>query len=440
MRILFASIPLEGHFNPLTSLAVHLKETGHDVRWYTGGTFEKKLQTLGIPYLPFKHAKEVTQHNIDELFPKRSKIKSTVKKLRFDMCNIFILRGPEFFADLKEIQQFFAFDLVVADICFTGIPFIKDKLGVPVITVGIMPLVESSKDTAPTGLGLPPASTTVGKLAHNVLQKLVDNVLFKQPTDLFKKLVAEEGIACSQNNVFDIAIEKSSVVLQSGTPGFEYERSDMSRHIHFIGPLLPHSSGKKIDLPFSSKLSTYKKVILVTQGTMESDCTKIIVPTLEAFKNSNFLVIVATAGNHTKELRQQYPFDNCVIEDYIPFDQLLPFVDVYVSNGGYGGVMQSIMHRVPMVVGGKHEGKNEVCARVGHFKLGINLKTERPHKKQIRKAVEEVLLNSEYRSNVAALAKEFGTYNPQQLCAQFAESLVAMADIRTLAHAPLSLT
>ena len=39
-RILFASHPFDGHFNPLTRLAVYLKARGHDVRWYTASIYE----------------------------------------------------------------------------------------------------------------------------------------------------------------------------------------------------------------------------------------------------------------------------------------------------------------------------------------------------------------------------------------------------------------
>jgi hypothetical protein len=34
-EILFASFPADGHFNPLTGLAVYLKNLGCEVRWYT---------------------------------------------------------------------------------------------------------------------------------------------------------------------------------------------------------------------------------------------------------------------------------------------------------------------------------------------------------------------------------------------------------------------
>ncbi|MEI9809634.1 MAG: hypothetical protein WDO16_18215 [Bacteroidota bacterium] len=52
-KILFATFPADGHFNPLTGLAVHLKELGCDVRWYTSVKYEDKLQRLNIPPLPF---------------------------------------------------------------------------------------------------------------------------------------------------------------------------------------------------------------------------------------------------------------------------------------------------------------------------------------------------------------------------------------------------
>ena len=33
-RILFATVPADGHFVPLTGIAMALRTLGHDVRWY----------------------------------------------------------------------------------------------------------------------------------------------------------------------------------------------------------------------------------------------------------------------------------------------------------------------------------------------------------------------------------------------------------------------
>jgi UDP:flavonoid glycosyltransferase YjiC (YdhE family) len=153
-------------------------------------------------------------------------------------------------------------------------------------------------------------------------------------------------------------------LLQLGTAGFEYKRSDLGKNIRFIGAALPRSSNKeKWD---HRKLLRYKKVILVTQGTVETDVTKLIIPTLEAFKNTEHLVIVTTGGANTDKLREEFHHDNIIIEDFIPFDAVMPLADVYVANGGYGGVTFAIENKLPMVVAGIHEGKSEINARVGY--------------------------------------------------------------------------
>jgi UDP:flavonoid glycosyltransferase YjiC (YdhE family) len=46
---------------------------------------------------------------------------------------------------------------------------------------------------------------------------------------------------------------------------------------------------------------------------------------------------------------------------------------------------------------------------------------------QIKKAVEEVLNNSKYAESVAALAREFSQYNPQELCAAYIDEVVQKA-------------
>ena len=72
MKILFASQAIDGHFNPMTGVAMRLKERGHDVRWYTGPVFRDKLHGLGIPLFPFRRATEHRADNLAELYPERA--------------------------------------------------------------------------------------------------------------------------------------------------------------------------------------------------------------------------------------------------------------------------------------------------------------------------------------------------------------------------------
>lgn len=432
-KILFANFPADGHFNPLTSLAVHLKNSGHDVRWYTGKKYEDKIKRLGIPFYPLKKAIDFSLGEPDQIFPGRKNFKSQVAKLKFDIRHAFVLRGPEYYEDIREINASFPFDIMIADNCFTGICFVKQLLEKPVIAIGVVPLSETSKDLPPAGLGFTPSRTFLGKRTQDLMRLFTDRFIFGESKRLIDGIYDNYGMKKMSGNLFDVICREADLLLQSGTPGFEYHRNDLGKNVRFIGPLLPYSEkiSRSYRLPVWAR--QYRKKILVTQGTVETDVDKIIVPTLEAYKHSDTLVIVTTGGSQTNELRARYPHQNIIIEDFIPFNDVMPECDVYVTNGGYGGVLLGIQNKVPMIAAGVHEGKNEINARVGYFKLGINLKTENPAPSQIKTNVEIIFRNSTYKRNVAKLAEEFEQYNPAWLCERYLNSVLSRQERSTRA-------
>lgn len=81
-----------------------------------------------------------------------------------------------------------------------------------------------------------------------------------------------------------------------------------------------------------------------------------------------------------------------------------------------------------MVTAGVHEGKNEICARVGYFKIGIDLKTELPKAEHISKAVDEITGTDEYKTNIQNLADEFQQYDANNLFAELAEEVLQPFD------------
>ncbi|WP_196762292.1 glycosyltransferase, partial [Streptobacillus moniliformis] len=95
-KILFACVPADGHFSPLTGIAKHLQSIGYDVRWYCSSSYEEKLQKLEIPFYPFDAALEVTGETADAVFPDRKSIEHPIKKLNYDIIHFFIRRGPEY--------------------------------------------------------------------------------------------------------------------------------------------------------------------------------------------------------------------------------------------------------------------------------------------------------------------------------------------------------
>ncbi|MDB5248725.1 MAG: glycosyl transferase [Segetibacter sp.] len=423
-KILFASFPADGHFNPLTGLAVYLKSIGYDVRWYTSDYYAGKTRKLGIPHYGFVRALDIRGENIDKVFPERKNCKGTINKLNFDLINGFIKRAPEFFADIEEIHTAFPFDLMIADGAFCAIPFVKEKMKKPVIAVGIFPLAETSTDLPPNGLGMTPSYSFAGRIKQAALRWVANNALLKKSNKVLAEVCKTHGIRYAGGDVFNFIIKSATLVMQSGTAGFEYERSDRGSNIRFIGPLVPHTPVSKNAPWFNEKLNQYEKVILVTQGSVEKDVEKLLVPALRVFRDTNVLVVAVTGGTGKDALRVRFPQSNLIIEDFIPFEDIMPYADVFITNGGYGGVLLAIENELPIVAAGVHEGKNEINARIGFFKLGIDLKTEKPRPSQIRKAVGKVLTDRTFKRNVSRLATEFSRYHPNELCARYVNEIL----------------
>src|SRR5690606_18130751 len=143
---------------------------------------------LHIPHYTFGKALEVTVDNIDEVFPRRKELKGMVAKLNYDLVNFFIDRAPEYYEDIKAIHHTFPFDLLIADCAFTAIAFVEQKMHIPAISMGIIPLLAKSKDLAPYGLGMTPSQTFFGKLKQAALRWIARNILFKPSNKALKKV------------------------------------------------------------------------------------------------------------------------------------------------------------------------------------------------------------------------------------------------------------
>jgi UDP:flavonoid glycosyltransferase YjiC (YdhE family) len=113
------------------------------------------------------------------------------------------------------------------------------------------------------------------------------------------------------------------------------------------------------------------------------------------------------------------------LERFIPHDRLLPHVDVMVTNGGYGGVQQSLAHGVPLVVAGDSEDKPEVAARVHWSGAGVDLRTGRPSPARLAEAVRSVVADPAYAARAHALQAAIRRTRPLDT---IAEVLLAEAE------------
>jgi UDP:flavonoid glycosyltransferase YjiC (YdhE family) len=181
--------------------------------------------------------------------------------------------------------------------------------------------------------------------------------------------------------------------------------------VRFIGalPIVPNQA----PLPFwADELTAERKdprrVVLVSQGTVANhDLGLLVAPTLAALANEPDLLVVATTGGRPVSAVRGLLPANARLARYLPFEWLLPKVDVFVTNAGYGGVNQALSFGIPLVAAGLSEDKADVSVRVAWSGVGIDLATETPTPVALRAAVRTVLDTSDHRLHAKRMADAF---------------------------------
>jgi MGT family glycosyltransferase len=412
MRILFASIPADGHFNPLTGLALHLAGRGHDVRWYAGPAYGAKVDRLGMPWFPYRHATEVTAGNVNELFPERARLKGP-KLISFDLDTFFAGQVENHFQDLVEIREEWRFDALVCDGALYAEKLVAESMQVPVFAVALT-MVMPGEQSPPPFFGLRPARTPVGRLQHAVVRKMLASGM-KTGTTHYNEILARHGVAPIRPDGFpDEPMLSARRIFLNGSPGLEFPGYQPAANAEYVGPLVPapRALGPGTPLP-DAVLDPATRVVAVSQGTVDNtDPGKLIAPTIEALQDSEYVVVATTAGAETEALRSRFRRPNVIVEDFIGYDDLFPHVDVFVTSGGFGSTLAALLHGVPVVGAGKREGKNDINARIGHNGLGVDLRSEHPKPAAIRNAVRRVIADPAYATRVAAVRAELESYDP----------------------------
>jgi MGT family glycosyltransferase len=414
LKIILASTPAVGHLGPMLLVAKLLCDAGHDVVVTTASSFRERAQATGARFVPFTGLADMDLAHIDKTFPERKLLEPGAQQLLFDQKHVFINPIPDQFAVLEEIMSEFAADVLLVDSFFFGcLPYLTQTGGnrpaVAVLAITVM--TYHRDDGAPILAGLPLAENEEQVARYAEFNKEINEELFNPAQQLVNNVLERLGFEPLSIPVLDAMVSLPDVYLQPTIVSLEYPRADMPSNVRFIGAL-PVSSGVSEPNGLHEMLATGKRVVLVTQGTVANhDLSQLLAPTLQAFAADDDVVVLATTGGRETE---SIPCDipaNSLVSKFLPYDTLMPYIDVLVTNGGYGTVMFALAHGVPVVVAGSTEDKPEVGARVEWSGVGINLRTDSPKPEEVRGAVLKIFEDSKYRNRAQEVAFEFHGHN-----------------------------
>ena len=98
-RVLIAAMSAAGHVGPLVRSLASWCGRGHDMSWYTGEGYRKKVEARAR-LLPTGPRAGPRPGQMDAQFPERARLKG-MAKFKFDIRKVFIAAVPGQVADLE---------------------------------------------------------------------------------------------------------------------------------------------------------------------------------------------------------------------------------------------------------------------------------------------------------------------------------------------------
>ena len=421
-RFLLATVPSAGHLLPVLPIARSLVARGHEVAWITGCAFEQRVVQTGVCFFAWPPAIDSSLIHVYDLYPELGQLEG-LARAKYYLKHIFLGTCPMMLEVIDEALQVFPAQVFIGDNAMFALFLKGEMLGRPSAKLSLLPLGVPSRDTAPFGMGLQPGQGALARLRNRMLNDAVYGRMLRDLNDDANRLRQGLGLAPLDESFLISVWYIPQLVMQLSTPAFEYPRSDLPPHIHFIGPSLPDAADTFERTSWWCDLTRPEPVVLINQGTVEADAADLLLPAMEALRNEALLVVAVP-------LREEEVGDllaNVRAAPFIPFERLLPYVDVMVTNGGYGGTQASLAHGVPLVVAGNTDDKMEVAARVAWTGAGINLRTKRPSPTALRRAVQKVLANPVYRQQAQCIGDEFARYDAPRMAVALLEGLLRLS-------------
>ena len=417
-RFMLTAMPFTGHVTPLRAVAAALVSRGHDVRVYTGGAFRDRVESTGARLVRWRVAPDFDENDISATFP-RLVGKKGIRQLLINVQDVFIKTSPAQVEDLTMEWEREPWDVIAGDELSVGTAFFAERTGSPWATVAVLPLNLIGTQGPPSGMGLAPGRNPVTKARDSVLRAAVPLFGRSLAAPLAR---ARETIGLPPSKLtFDRVVFSPRLVIASGSPLLDYDRTDRPSSLQFVGQL--QNPPAPTALPAWWDDLDGRRVVHVTQGTQNIDPQDLIVPALEALAERDAIVVVATGVPGRDELPFPVP-SNVRVAGFLPYADLLPRVDLVVTNGGWGGTLAALAHGIPLVIAGGDLDKPEIAARVAWAGAGVNLKTGTPSAAKVAAGVDRVLADASFRDAAARVGAQLRSLGGAEHAAQLLEGLL----------------
>lgn len=339
MRVLCIAIGSSGDVHPLIGIGVFLKKRGHDVTIVTSVHFEPPVRRAGLGFVGMGTEEEYQEITSDpDLF---HPIKGTKRVLEY--CGVRALRDVySIVADANQPGN----TIVISSALGIGARIAHDKLGVPLITTILQPMMLRSTYATPryNWLPLPQSAPRILKrAAFRAADVYVDSIV-RPETNKFRAELGLEPVY----RICNLWWLSPQLVLGLFPDWFGPPQPDWPANTITTGfPM--YDDGDDTELPPRARamLESGHPPIVFTPGSAMRYGRSFFEAAADACR------ILGRPGILLSRFREHIPDqlpDGVVHFDYLPLGSVLPRAAAMVHHGGMGTLAQTLRAGIPHLV------------------------------------------------------------------------------------------
>jgi MGT family glycosyltransferase len=424
-RFLFTAWSFPGHLLPMLSVAIELRERGHEVAFYSGEAGRANIEQAGFELFGFERVSEQhvsrTLRGIDGAGrrgrPGRGRMRALLRAWLVETI-------PDQVADLRGVLARWHPDVIVTDPTLWGPMLVlweAERIPVALFWPVMGPQIPGP-DLPASGFGLRPPRTRLGRLSSAALTRLME-LLALPLRRRVDELRVQHGLAPLGEPVTRFTA-RLPLHIVGNVRELDYNRRDLPDSVHYVGHCIwypERADGEQ----WLARIPAERPWVHVTESTMASGEPFLLRTAIAALAQEPVEVILTT-GERREEMLAKCPLpSNMHVTGWLSHGELLPRCSALVTLGGKSTVLAAAGAGVPMVLVPTNWDKPDNARRITEAGAGIRLSARHLDAEKLRGAVHELLAEPTYRRAAQRLAVQLAAAPGPARAAELLEGLAS---------------
>ena len=407
-----------GHLNPMTAIAVAIRNRGHRVTFFLVGNPPLSVSNAGFEIVqmggaifpPNEHRAGVQRLGT---LTGREALKYTTNLIARAVRAILEL-GPSIVGESGVTA------LIVDQSSFAG-GTVADRLGLPFATVCNALLLNKEPDIPPFFGPWQPQNSWWSRIRNRIGWAVLDR-LYSPSLRQIQEHRRQHGLVVPGL----IADTWSSRLQISQQPeAFEFTRHKLPEQFKFVGPLRLPDAEPEIPFPWS-RLDD-RPLIYASLGTLQNRASKAFRMIAEACAGLDVQLVMSTGRGLAPEALGELP-GRPIVVDYAPQAELVRRSELVITHAGLNTVLDALSLGVPLVAIPITNEQPGIAARVAWTGAGEMLPAKRVTPDRLRLLVSRVRKDSSYRAAAERIRHSIEIGGGARMAAEIIEKSLLSGD------------